>query len=126
MDEKTSSLSREVDLVLSAVRAARFGIERLCDVPVRDSGLPVGLPWAIRAALIFVEVRLRDLDRVVRGTHDPDHHWHEETSDHGIPDPEHRDVCFRWTSKRRLGHLQRELDRAERRRRHEQRRTNGR
>jgi hypothetical protein len=109
MNAKCVSLRAELDLIRSAVEGVRLLGERLRDVTLPET-LPATFVPALNAALVLVEVRLRDLDRLVAGRIDPDGHATRQTTavvgEHGA---EHRDIYFGWTSKERLHHCKREL-----------------
>jgi len=120
VEARAISLSREVDLIRSAVQAVRLLVEQLREFPTSDLGLPRDLPGALRAALVLIDARLHALDRVVRGHLDPEVLWTKESAANGEPDAEETDVAIGWSQKDRIDHHRRELQRAERRARHGQ------
>ena len=120
---KRVSLIGELDLVRAAVRAVIALVERLHDVPMRQHGLPVDLAESMRASLVLVDTRLRDLERLARGVLDPEVAWISATNAHADPAPGGEGIVFEWTEKQRQCHHKGELRRLRRRHRHQQRRS---
>ncbi len=119
------SLRRELDLLLSCVRGVKVMAERLFDVPMRQYALPGNFASSLIGALVLVEARLRDLERVVAGQVDPDLFWLNETSAEGNNDPDEDHLVFAWSEKRRTRALRQRLKRARRRRHHQHQRSRG-
>jgi hypothetical protein len=84
-------------------------VEPLYQLPLRELGVTFA-PDALRAALVMIDGRIRDLGRAVRNVIDPSLIWSKENASMGEPDHGETDLIIRgWSPKDRVRHLRREL-----------------
>jgi hypothetical protein len=115
MPKKTLSLSNELTLMIDALG----GVHCLTRHWIENYGMDEhDVPESIGALLVVLRERFRLLDRVVRGTLDPQVAWcPENDADRSPGDPNEEDVHLAtWSDRKLVRHHRMEWQRATRRR----------
>ena len=102
------SLERELHVIRGGVGAVLALVDDLHGIAAGHA--TADLAASMRGILVLLDVRLRDLDRVVRGEVDPAVSWISHTA--APPqDNDDRDIVLEWTDRRRERHHKGELRR---------------
>ena len=96
---KAISLSAEMAEIRNAVEGARFLADELATGGMEDRKRELQAPLTISAILVLVELRLHQVERVLRGEEDPLLLWapHNDVSPIQAEDEEHDLVLRSWS-----------------------------
>jgi hypothetical protein len=96
---KAISLSAEMAEIRNAVEGARFLADELATRGMEDRKRELQAPLTISAILVLVELRLHQIERVLRGEEDPLLLWapHNDVSPIQAEDEEHDLVLRSWS-----------------------------
>jgi hypothetical protein len=96
---KAISLSAELAEIRNAVEGARFLADELATGGLEDRKRELQAPLTISAILVLVELRLHQVERVLRGEEDPLLLWapHNDVSPIQAEDEEHDLVLRSWS-----------------------------
>jgi hypothetical protein len=96
---KAISLSAEFAEIRNAVEGARFLADELATCGLEDRKRELQAPLTISAILVLVELRLHQVERVLRGEEDPLLLWapHNDVSSMQAEDEEHDLVLRSWS-----------------------------
>jgi hypothetical protein len=97
---KAISLSAELAEIRNAVEGARFLADELATGGLEDRKRELQAPLTISAILVLVELRLHQVERVLRGEEDPLLLWapHNDMSPIQAEDEEHDLVLRSWSA----------------------------
>ncbi len=113
------SLARELDVIRVSVGAVLVLVDDLRGVAAGPA--TAALATSMHGVLILLDVRLRDLDRLVGGELDPEAAWTTHTAA-PTSDRTDGDIVLEWDDKQRIRHHKRELRRLELNRQYRKRR----